>query len=83
VKENEIIVPVCWLNGGNMIDRDTLPSDHPESMYGYIKHSLKKRPEDYGIYPDLKKEEIKALEDREKSELVQIIIQQRELLAKH
>jgi len=48
----EIIVPICWLNGGNMIDRDTLPSDHPESMYGYIKYSLKLRPEDYGIYTD-------------------------------
>ena len=35
-----------------MIDRDTLPSSHPESMYGYIKYALKKRPEDYGIYTD-------------------------------
>lgn len=83
MNSNEIIVPVCWLNGGNMIDRKDLPSDHPESMYGYIKHSLKKRPEDYGIFPDAKKEEIKSLEEREKSELVQIIIQQREQLAKH
>jgi hypothetical protein len=62
----EIIVPVCWLNGGNMIDRDTLPSSHPESMYGYIKHSLKKRPEDYGIYTDEAKAEMKK--NKEQSE---------------
>lgn len=68
---NEIIVPVCWLNGGNMIDRDTLPSSHPESMYGYIKFSLKKKPEDYGIYTDEKKAEMKANTE------------QREELAKH
>lgn len=60
----EIIVPVCWLNGGNMIDRDTLPSSHPESMYGYIKHSLKLKPENYGIYTD----EEKALKKEKQSE---------------
>ena len=65
----EIIVPVCWLNGGNMIDRDTLPSDHPESYYGYIKYSLKLRPEDYGIYTD------KMIADNK--------IKQSEELAKH
>jgi len=50
--KHEIIVPICWLNGGNMIDRDTLPSSHPESYYGYIKYTLKLKPEDYGIYTD-------------------------------
>lgn len=60
----EIIVPVCWLNGGNMIDRDTLPSSHPESMYGFIKHFLKKRPEDYGIYTDEAKAEMKKNQEQ-------------------
>lgn len=78
----EIIVPVCWLNGGNMIDRDTLPSDHPESMYGYIKFSLKKRPEDYGIFPDDQKL-LKEFEGKTIPDLVKIIVEQRELLAKH
>lgn len=63
----EIIVPVCWLNGGNMIDRDTLPSTHPESMYGYIKHSLKLKPENYGIYTDDVKAEM-AKKNQEQSE---------------
>lgn len=49
-----------------MIDRDTLPSSHPESMYGYIKHFLKKRPEDYGIYTDEAKAEMKK--NKEQSE---------------
>jgi hypothetical protein len=78
----EIIVPVCWLNGGNMIDRDTLPSDHPESMYGYIKHTLKLKPEDYGIFHD-KDDLLKEFEGKTRVDLAKMIVEQRELLAKH
>lgn len=45
----EIIVSVHWLNGGEMIERDTLPAEHPEHTYNYIKRVYKVAPERYGI----------------------------------
>ena len=39
-----------WCHLGIMIvRRDSLPSNHPESYYRYIKEKLKLNPEDYGI----------------------------------
>lgn len=78
----EIVVPTHWLNGGNMIDRKTLPSDHPESFYGFIKNILRLKPEDYGFFQDEYRTDLmKEFETKTKIELAQIIVEQRKTIA--
>lgn len=49
-KPKVIEISDYWLNGGDMIKRDTLPPDHPENPYNFIKRVWKVNPEDYGIF---------------------------------
>ncbi len=48
----EIISVPAWYRpgGGMMYKRDCLPSEHPGSIYNYIKNELKLNPEDYGYF---------------------------------
>lgn len=72
-KENEKIdsieVPEWWKGDYRSIRRDSLPSDHPESTYMYIKNVLKKVPEEYGILTDT----MKKYKDYTKEELLTVI----------
>lgn len=71
----EIIeIPYWWTRpNGSMIARFSLPWDHPESDYSYIKNVLNLIPEDYGIYKDLTK--FNEFNEKSKEELVKLCIE--------
>lgn len=65
-KPESIDIPVWWeMGNGRSLRRDSLPSDHPECTYNYVKNVLRVDPEDYGImhpimgkYQNMTKEEL-------------------------
>ena len=59
--DKDLKVTVWWNNHGNLIRRDSLSSDHPESYYGKIK-GMGLNPEEYGIYKNDISIEAKAIE---------------------
>lgn len=79
--EETIEIPAWWSNGGVMMfRRDCLPTSHPESEYNYIKNTLKKNPEDYGVYSEKQRYIMDELKDKTNEQLIQMVADMRETI---
>ncbi|UTC28102.1 hypothetical protein GURKE_00700 [Brevundimonas phage vB_BpoS-Gurke] len=45
-----ISYPVWITQGGMMVRRDSLPREHPECLYNYIRREYGVAPEQYGVF---------------------------------
>lgn len=70
---NEIKVPSYWeVGNGHFLLRSSLPWEHKESEYSYIKNTLNLIPEDFGVYKNYAL--FQELSKKSKEELIDEVI---------